>query len=164
MIYILILFCFLFSACDDDLNTSKGISHITRLAKRKYNLDCIGSGIQGPNIIKNFRLVFESFETVDENQARELLVNLTEDYIKLINSLPDVLQFIDKKPLNESHAFILITFIEKDGSYNPCLNAIALANGNIEFLKKTTTLEEYKIENYNEAYFKVFGTNTPLRS
>jgi hypothetical protein len=51
-ITILLLLIILYTSCDDNLNTGKGIAAITKIAKNKYNLECIASGMQGPNIIR----------------------------------------------------------------------------------------------------------------
>lgn len=146
------------AACNDDLNVQEGIKLINKIAKKKYDLTCIGSGIQGPNIIKNFRLTFETYKIYTEDEARQLLVQFTEDYIRLINNSEFILKNMDNPPVDQNHAYFLITFIDYDGSYRPQLNAIELSNGSIKFLKKTYTLETYKKESYSEAYFKVYGT------
>lgn len=151
--------------CDDELNTEKGISALTKVAKRKYNLDCAGSGIQGPNIIKNFRLVFESSECLTEDKARILIIGLIEDFISTLNSLPSVVENMDNPPVNEKHAYILISFINLE--QNPISNfvAISLANGKIRFLglDELGNYKELFIEPYSESYYKVYGTSPPIR-
>lgn len=159
---LILLSCF--TACNDALQTSKGINAITKLANKKYKLDCTGSGFQGPNIIKNFRLAFESNLLLSKEQARKLLIDLTEDYICLINNMPDVLRNIDNLPLNEDHAFIIISFNNLN-NINSDYVAVCLSNKKVEFLEhdqmgyyKTTESEPY-----SEAHFKVYGRYPPLR-
>lgn len=161
----LIFFPLLFFSCDDELNTDKAISAISTVAKRKYNLDCAGSGIQGPNIIKNFRMVFENSECLTEDKARILIIGLIEDFISTLNSLPTVVENMDNPPVSEKHAYILISFINLE--QNPINNfiAISLSNGKIRFLG-LDELDNYKelfIEPYSESYYKVYGTCPPTR-
>ena len=81
----------------------EGIKLINKIAKKKYDLTCIGSGIQGPNIIKNFRLTFETYKIYTEDEARQLLVQFTEDYIRLINNSEFILKNMDNPPVDQNH-------------------------------------------------------------
>lgn len=164
---LLIGILFLLSSCDDYMNIKTTIDDIRFLAKKKYNLETFGSGVAAPGVIKNFRLTFITKSPLNENEARKLIVEFTEDYISLINNNPKVKQHFETQPINEKHAYFLISIKDKNGNQCKELSAVELGNGLISFCKydpKQNSFIDLFKEPYSEAYFKVYGTQPPERN
>lgn len=159
---ILLLFC----ACDDYKNINSTLRKIVKLGEKKYNLNIFGTGVAAPENIKNFRLTFRTQKKYNLEEARKLIIDFTEDYINLISSSPEVLKYMENPPINEKHIFLLIIFEDSKGDYVKNFPAIDLANGEISFLKlrEIGGFEDNFIESYSEAYFKVYGTEPPIRN
>lgn len=155
----------LFSSCEDYMNINTTIREIQKLAKKKYQLSSTGSGVAAPGVIKNFSLTFVSNSVIDEESARKLLVDFTEDYIKLINTSPMVKQYFETLPVTEKHAFFIINFKDSKGVDVKNLSAIQLGRGEVAFFitGKDYMFEEISRESYSEAYFKVYGSQPPER-
>lgn len=157
--FLLMSFC----SCEDYMYINKTLNKVCKLAK-KYNMQVFGSGVAAPGIIKNFRLTFDKYGHYTEDEARKLIIDFTEDFIETIKSTPEVLNYMEKLPINENHAYFLIVFYDSKSHYQKDLSAITLANGFIKFnTSDERGFNEYRRESYSEAYFKVYGKFPPER-
>lgn len=115
LFFIVAIFTILFASCEDYMNINKTTKRIQRLAKNKYSLEPFGTGVAAPEKIKNFILTFLSNKNYSENDARKLIIDLTEDYLELIKNSPDVLKYFEHIPVSELDAYFLVSFKDCKG-------------------------------------------------
>jgi hypothetical protein len=126
----------------------KLISH----AKKTYGLHCDGSGFAAPFKIQKFLLSFEYNKQINCEEARKLIISLTEDLIKIANSDPIIIENLEHAPFIEKNLFYLITF--------PCngedLTGISLSNGVIYYHANQPPKKycEVRSETYEESYYQ----------
>ena len=150
--------------CEDYMFIHATLNKICKLSNKKYGMSVCGSGVAAPGIIKNFRLSFDKFGEYNEDQARKLIVDFTEDFIITVKNTPEVLEYMENPPVNENHAFFLIVFKDSHNKYQEKLSAVCLANGEVDFnTSDEHGFNKYYCEPYSETYFKVYGTQPPER-
>lgn len=156
-IFITIILIVCVSCDDDSRHLVSMLNKLTKHSQRQYRLDCVGSGFAAPNVIKEFLLTFEYDQPIDYEEARRLIVNLTEDLIKIAKSDPTILENLETPTFTENNLYYLIVLTGN----GPDFTGIALSNGKIKFLTSNPPklFTDVKIESYSEAYFKVYGTN-----
>lgn len=164
--FIITICLILLSGCEDYMEINGTSAKLIKLAKNKYNLECVGNGVAAPGFIKNFILHFDYFNCSNETSARKLLVDFTEDFILQLQNNEKVKVHLDNLPVNEKHVYFMIVF--KDNKKNICseLSAIALSKGNVYYSVYDPQLNgfnDFFKETYSEAYFKVYGTQPPER-
>lgn len=163
---ILLLAFIIFSGCEDYKYLNSTLKKIIKMGENRYHLQCFGRGFSAPEKIEDFRLTFITRDHYDISSARKLMVDFIEDYIVLINNIPEILQYFDKLPINERHIYLQISFEDNDGKYVTELPGILIYEGTITFLKLSESggFDDNFSETYAEAYFKVYGTQPPERN
>lgn len=161
MKYVLLIFS-LFFGCNAE-PVPKMLNASSKLGK-KFDLNCFGSGIYGPKKIEAFSLDFDTNKELNIETSRKLLVDYMESFIKLANSMPDVIEIIDNPPFTEMHGNISIECPEINYDCKKFCG-IEIYKGKVTFLyrDKKSGLQDLFSETYSEAYFKVYGTYPPER-
>lgn len=164
-LFVIFLLIF-FASCEDYLNINSTLKKMVKLGENKYNLEIFGTGVAAPKKINNLRVIFRSKNKYDVDQARKLIVDYTEDFITLIHNNPETMQHINNFPVNEKNLFLFVIFEDKDGNYICDLPAIDVSDGIVTFFKLDVKggFEENYTEPYTETYFKVYGTEPPIRN
>lgn len=164
--FILMFSLIFFASCEDYLNINSTLKKMVKLGENKYNLEIFGTGVAAPKKINNLRVIFRTKNRYDVNQARKLIVDYTEDFITLIHNNPETMQHINNFPVNEKNLFLFVIFEDKDGKYILDLPAIDVSDGIVTFFKLDVKggFEENFTEPYSETYYKVYGTNQPIRN
>ncbi len=113
--------CVLNEACSE-------ISH-------KYGMSCIGSGGAMMYEIESLKLMFCIKKPLEKDEARKIIVDSANIFLKKINNNKDIAKYLIKWPLDLDNIVVSIIFFNVDGTttYHPQLAAVSIVRGNIRY-------------------------------
>ena len=124
--------CVLLSSCDffddDDVNKNSHVrdedyEHIARRVERGFiqkmkterKLHCIGTGGGMMSNIQMMATSFQFFHEVNLEEARELVITTTLEYLKAINGSKEVRPYLEIYPFCPKNVEVMIWIKEPDG-------------------------------------------------
>ena len=117
---LLFFFCFSLSAKENteenyELYANKIVSSFARDMKKELGLVCIGEGGCMPHDVQKMSVDFIAYQRATVEQARELIVQATEKFIKAINANEEIRPFLRSYPIVEPfRAEVTIAFNQKN--------------------------------------------------
>ena len=121
LIKILLFFvCFSLSAKENteenyELYANKIVSSFARDMKKELGLICIGEGGCMPHDVQKMSVKFIAYQRATVEQARKLLIQVTEKFIKAINADEEIRPFLRNYPIVEPfRAGVSISFNQKN--------------------------------------------------
>jgi len=132
-------------------------SEVISNMEEKYHMQCFASGGAMMDSIKSLKLSFDLYRPIQVDEAREILVDLTEIFLNAVNQKVKIHPYLANYPFLPENLNILICFSNLDGSIivSPEISSISLVHG--EVLYKVRGLEssygriKTKVEPYAEA-------------
>jgi len=86
------------------------INSFANEVKKEYGLVCTGSGGQMPYDVEEISIKFSAYRRATIEEARELEVKVTEEFIEAINSNEKIRPFLREYPFRADRAEIAISF------------------------------------------------------
>lgn len=162
MIFLLLFLLCGCSVCPSDHDVAYINNSMPFIANKKYGLRCEDAAYEGESKTRTYLLEFSTHKIYNVDQARRLMVDLTEDLICLGKDHPVVYNCIETPPLSEKHTSFIINFLRNDKCY---MDSVVSFKGKMYFSRMNADgrLEFFASETYREAYFKVYGQNPPER-
>ncbi|CDZ80229.1 hypothetical protein BN1013_00736 [Candidatus Rubidus massiliensis] len=111
---------------------SQGIN----LIQKKYNLEILGSGGGMPDgFIHNFNISFKHYGVLPIEKARGLLVNVTTDFLQVVNSNPKIRNYLYTFPFKGEDISLMILIKSSDGDdlEDPFLGSMCQCRGSIRY-------------------------------
>ena len=103
--FILSFFLLIFSGCNDEMKINYSINEVNKIAKHRYGLFPVGSGVNAPDKLEGFIFDYGSYLNPNVFEARELIIKLVEDCIaKLADTIST--QHLANKNLNEENFYL----------------------------------------------------------
>jgi hypothetical protein len=126
----------------------------------KKKMKCIGVGGKIPDKIKGYNLHFISFEKLDLEGARRLLIESVENLIELTNQEVAMRPYLDRYPFDYKNNDYIIAFYDQNGEWllPPFIASAILTEGKIDLsIYENNELVSVgpKYETYEEALEKV---------
>ncbi len=120
--------------------------------EKKYNLSLSVVGGSMMKEIKILSLGFSSQETLDMNQARELIMSCAKIFLNNINTSTEIRPYLYNFPATEKNIEIEIYFqIHGVAVKAPKIAVVDLSHGKVVYNNKYERLEEIHRESYEEA-------------
>jgi hypothetical protein len=105
------------------------IQKCVKLAIKKYNIDCIGSGVAAPDKIKKFMFSFGTNNSYNYQTARQLALELTIDLVAIANSDSIVLANLESNKFDHKNLYFSLVFLDCNGDIEKEFSGITLSNG-----------------------------------
>ena len=108
---------------------------IAQKMKKEKALQCIGTGGGMMSNIQRMAISFQFFHEVDLDEARELIVTTTSEYLKAINGSKEVRPYLENYPFGLENVEVMIWIKEPDGHDVPFdqIAQVTLARGMISY-------------------------------
>lgn len=154
------------SECKYSTYVNQIIKSFAKSMQKELNLICVGSGGQMPRDVEIITVMFMFNRSVSVDEARNLEVLATNEFLEKINNHQEVRPFLREFPFKSDRVDVSISFI--DDNTDDYFDGVACANlvkGSIiyyRFDKEANDLIEIAIEPYEEAlkkFNKSKGTN-----
>ncbi len=120
---VVIVLC-LFMACKVNANNDESENYefyanqiVNLLAKRmeeEFDLRCVGEGGSMPHDVRTMAVEFIAYRRANVEQARELMVKVTERFIEAINGNSKIRPFLREYPIQPFQAKVSISFTKKN--------------------------------------------------
>jgi hypothetical protein len=130
---------------------------------KKFHLKPSASGTFGP--YKGFTFLYHSYEKMNIDQGRNLIINLIADFVSQVNQNIQNKGFDDLESFHHLNIQIMIFFKDSNEKFQSATDALAVVSGGgdnrVTYSKFDTTIDDFvKIleESYESAYQKVKGT------
>ncbi len=124
------------------------VSGITRAfskqMKKQYNIDCESTGGSMPYDVEEISIKFVAYQRATIDHARELEVNVTEQFVQLINSHEKIRPFLREYPFPSSRTRVGISFLKR--------NNIPYVDGSVSYVFHAKNSIFYNAENPNNPY------------
>ncbi len=156
---LLIFFILTFTSCTrfspDELLVMK-VTNIYELKENKnHNLILVGRGSAIPDKIHAFILSFFSYQRLDQNQVRRLVVDLAEDLITLVKQNAEIQEYLANLPFNVNNYELTIIFKDSNNKNQefPYVTSVALEQGKISYFYYDNSKGRYLFDKTNsESY------------
>ena len=139
------------------------IDRYAKKMQKEKNFILIGSGGRGLDDVEIIGVTFYSFEKLNTEGARKLLLEVTDEFLNTINSYKKIRQHLRNFPFNSKNLRFDIIFIEEPGKSVPenYIAYISLTEGKIMYANdKNDQLKVIRNESYEEAV-KIVNENQP---
>ncbi len=147
-------------------------NHVTRIlideVKRDLGYPCEMTGGSMPRDIENITVGFAVYEKASVDRAREIEVEITERFLRIINSHKKIRPFLREYPFTSKGADIELNFYDRrkrDVQSGDCVSFVFRAHDKIFYISsepRTYDLEEIASESYEEARKKVKNKSISL--
>lgn len=125
---------------------------------KKHQLSCIADSAGMMHCVYMVGMSFEIRCTLDENEARIILIDCVEELLEAINSNKEIRPFLSNYPFNEKNIHLAIFSVDKNGqdTFDPYIGSVSISKqDSITFRTKDPNniygyKNEYR-ENYQEA-------------
>ncbi|CDZ80233.1 hypothetical protein BN1013_00740 [Candidatus Rubidus massiliensis] len=107
-----------------------------KFVEKKYKLNAMGIGGGMPDgLIHNFNASFEKIGSLSVEQARNLIVSIVNDYLRIINSSEKIKDYLYKYPFTAEELSIAIFIHDKSGTQfeDPLLGTASICAGDISY-------------------------------
>ena len=136
---------------------SQIVDTFVREMENEFGLLCIGEGGSMPYDIQEISLRFKAYQKATVEEARELLVMVTERFIQIVNAHQKIAPYLREYPATPAIADIAISFC-KNNHYPYMDGSVAHAltvNNKIFYKKQDPDSQKYKLKAlYEEPYEK----------
>ncbi len=163
----ILLLAFCLTGCNYS-DEDKIVLAFMKEAQPKYNLKykaSVYSFVYGKDCrngceLNHLYVKYEAKKPYDEVQARKLMIDLTEDYIKFVNKSPAKNKVVG--PVSEKNGDLVIVYVDTEGN---SLGEVRSEKSEVIFKQANQhgKVIESGREPYAEAYSKVYGTKPPER-
>ena len=127
----------------------------TKSLNKKYNMRICGTKVGMPGgPVRLLGLSFQILHSLTREEARYLLINCSEDFLKMINTDEELRSYLKCSPFNLLNIEIDIFSIDKSGRdvYDPYIRVASLINNELSYCTKDKDQKfGYKSE-YEESY------------
>lgn len=122
---------------------------------KKYKLDCIGNGAGMPEgEIHSLYLAFQRNKPVTMDEARQLIVAMSIDFLHSINSNEELKKYCVSFPFTENNAEIALFIFSKEGRelVEPDISIASLSHGVIRYRSWDKNNSYHLITMFSETY------------
>ncbi len=126
-------------------------------AEKQYGLFCHGSGGRFLNRVNAIHLSFVTLGPKSQEELRVMMVTITEDFLKRVNSHEKIREYLVNYPFQSTDLKFRISLMDLDGK------AIHNKGKEKELLSDVVLLDgklSYKIENDDKAYLQTVHRET----
>jgi len=127
---------------------------------KKYNLELAGIGGGMMGCIRRMDVAFGIKKPLDKDEARALLVNVVEDFLRIVNADEEVKPYLVHVPFTAKNLSVVIFIYTPDGRtvYYPNLSHVSVSGDKVFFRSADVDVyAEYKIKE-SELYEEAFET------
>ncbi len=163
MKYISALLLLLFSGCATTKQTPwateayKAMNSFSKDVYRTHRLELIGIGGAMMYNIEKMNLVFDSYrnQRLNIDQARRLLITISQGFIERINSNNDIRSYLKKYPTDHHNLYLAISFCDENENEVPkeYVSYVYLSEGKIHYCFFDSEKDEFiKEKDFKESY------------
>ena len=164
-LFVFILFAF---ALVSYMNRDEPLSEGARVANKiidktadeleaKYGIYTIGTGMSAYDMVRELYLSFQINKSLDKKEARKLLVNCAQTFLKNINDSGEIRPHLYISPFTSKNIRVKVFFQNPDGGdiYYPAICVVSLLDGKVYFrTEDKENILQYKteeVESFEEA-------------
>jgi len=134
------------------------ISKFVTQSRREHNLFLLGSGGAFLDDLKEFDFLLSSYDKIDIDEARRLIIERSHSLLDLINSDENVQPYLNKTPFDYKDIQVIIIFVEREEPTlfvsPPFVAGVYFAHGMVRYVYYdpcTEKLETLQSEPYQRA-------------
>ncbi|MEI6241849.1 MAG: hypothetical protein WCP39_00395 [Chlamydiota bacterium] len=101
---------------DYEVFVNQIIQSFAKEMEKDFELVCIGNGGKMPHDVEEISVKFIAYRRATIEQARELEVNATETFLRMINAHEKIRPFLREYPFKVNRAEVSIAFRKNDNS------------------------------------------------
>lgn len=108
-----------------------------KLAK-KHQMDLVGTSASMMDCVKMTGMSYKRFKSIDQAEARRLIVDCVEEYLALINTSKNIRPYLQNFPATSKNINITIYNLNPDHSpiFDPLVSVVSCARGVIVYRTK----------------------------
>ena len=110
-----------------DKYVSEIIHSFAQDMKREYGLVCIVSGGQMPRNVETIKMIFNSYDRANVEQARDMMVNVKKKLVEKVNAHEKIRPYLKQYPFTWREADISIAFHKPNSSSYYLDGSVAMA-------------------------------------
>jgi len=118
--------------------------------EKEFDLVCIGSGGRMPLQIEEIQVSFAAYRKGEIPEARSLEILGTERLVEIINNSERIRPYLKKHPIDHAHAFVSISFRQKNETRFDGVALVFQANDQIYYCSKDPN-RDLLVEPYEKA-------------
>ena len=138
----------------------KASSRAAKILDKEYGIHCCGSGCRTNEFIEMIALSFQVEKELNLDEARKLIVSITNRYLEILNSDQVLRPLMVKYPFDQENIEVTLYFMDKSNQriFYPKIGVATIYKGQFKFCTRDKanpyTYRDRIFETYSEALEK----------